>query len=127
MPLELAVAAGAFLIVFVLLSPLLKRNGPTQPKDGLERARRFVDRAIEQHLGRLGAAYRECGGAEDSGAFAREIESFIGSVLVPALASAEHVDADLRDDVRELLVLDRESIYRQVRARIEDRLAQESG
>lgn len=127
MPLELAVAAGVFLIVFVLLSVLLKKAAPTQPKDGLEQARRFVDRAIEQHLGRLGAAYLESGGTEGSGAFGREIESFIGGVLVPALASLEHADAGLRDEVRELLVLDRESVYRQVRARIEDRLAQGPG
>lgn len=125
MPVELAVAAGAFFLVLALLSGLLRKARPTQPEDGLEHARRFVDREIEQHLGPLGAAYLECGGAQGSGAFAREIESFIGSVLMRAPASADEADADLRDDVRELLVLDRESIYQRIRARIEERLAQE--
>jgi hypothetical protein len=81
---------------------------------------------VEEHIDELVAAWREAGSAEAAGGcspFTRQIESFIGTVLMRACVSAMG-DAELRDEVRELLVLEREQVYERILARIEERLAE---
>jgi hypothetical protein len=125
MPLELAVAAGTALLALVLLSTRAIRGRPAAPDMGQEPAWRFVDGKIAEHIDELVAAWLEDGGAAEAdrrGPFTREIESFIGTVLMRACSSTID-DADLRDELRELLVLERERVYERILASIEQRLA----
>jgi hypothetical protein len=126
MPLELAVAAGSALLALVLVCTRALRRGSATPEVDEGAAWRFVDGKAEEHIDELVAAWREAGSAEAAGGcspFTRQIESFIGTVLMRACVSAMG-DAELRDEVRELLVLEREQVYERILARIEERLAE---
>lgn len=127
MPLELALAAGAALLALVLLGTRAKSGRSAAPDDeDAAAAWRFIDGRIEEHIDELVAAWREAGGtaaADEHGPFTRQIESFIGTVLMRACASAMN-DAELRDEVRELLVLEREQVYERILARIEEKVAE---
>jgi hypothetical protein len=126
MPLELAVAAGSALLALVLVCARALWRGSDTPEVDEGGPWRFVDGKIDEHIEELVAAWREAGSAEAAGGcspLTRQIESFIGTVLIRACASAA-VDAELRDEVRELLVLEREQVYQRILARIEEKLAE---
>jgi hypothetical protein len=119
---EIAVALATFVIVFVLLS----RLGSARPTGfevdpDVERARRVIKSKIDEHAEALAQRYLEvC--AQDAGAdrvpgsFAREIEGFIGSVLLHDI-ELEH--PGLGPAVREVVTLEREHIYALVLSRIQ--------
>ena len=119
MPAELLVASG---IVLVLLLALLMRrsgleNGAASDETAL--GKRYIDAEIDGHIGALAARYAEmtaASGHEDPERFRLEVESFIAQVLERDLDEPEA--AELRDSVREVLVLEREYVYERVFARI---------
>jgi hypothetical protein len=125
MPLELALAAGAALLALALLGIRPRKDRLAAPDEDAAAAWRLIDGMIAVHIEELVAAWREAGGgaaADERSPFTREIESFIGTVLMRACTSTG--DAELRDEVRELLVLHREQVYARILARIERKVAE---
>lgn len=117
MPAELLVASGIFAVV--LLALLARRSGSDDDvgSDPAALGKRYIDVKIEKHIDALAARYAErtaASGREDPERFRPEIESFIALVLERDLDESE--DAELRDSVREVLVLQREYVYDRVLA-----------
>jgi hypothetical protein len=119
---EVAVSVATFVIVFVLLSRLgsAKRTGfEVDPE--VERARRAIKTKIDEHADALAQRYLElcaqdAGGDRVPGSFAREIEAFIGNVLLHDI-ELEH--PGLGPAVREVVTLEREHIYTLILSRIQ--------
>jgi hypothetical protein len=115
-----AVALG---IVLVVLLILVARARAGRPGDDRDDARALVSRQIEEHIEALAAGYlaarsdRGCRPTADR--FGQEIELFIADVL---WRRAERSEPWLRDALRELLVLERDAIYGEVRTRVEAHL-----
>jgi hypothetical protein len=119
MPAELLVASG--IVVVVLLALLMRRSGSENgaASDETVLGKRYIDAEIDGHIGALAARYAEmtaASGHDDPDRFRLEVESFIAQVLERDLDEPEA--AELRDSVREVLVLEREYVYDRVFARI---------
>lgn len=119
LPIELFVASG--IVLAVLLALLARRSAADSraASDDTALGKRYIDAEIDQHAGALAARYADisaASGHEDPERFRLEVESFIAQVLERDLDEPEA--AELRDSVREVLVLEREYVYDRVFARI---------
>jgi len=108
--------------VFVLARLTLGPGAREREPDPQAAARSFVEDRIDRHIERLTRAWLQPGAhsAEDAGtapAFASEIESFIGNVVLWDALSTLKDDA-LSAAVRELVVLDRPWIDARILARV---------
>jgi hypothetical protein len=119
---ELVVSVATFVIVFLLLS----RLGRATPA-GLEAdpdvalARDLIRTKIDEHAEALVQRYldaceRDMSGDRVPGSFGREIEGFIGNVL---LREIELEQPGLGPAVREVVTLEREHVYELVLARVQ--------
>jgi hypothetical protein len=115
------------IILAVLLLVLVARGRSRSADDG-EDARSFLARQIDAHIETLAQGSREAG--TDQGIlrpgtdrFGQAIELFIAEVLLP---HAERAEPWLRDEVREILVLQRDDVYGEVRKRVEAHLRRSS-
>jgi hypothetical protein len=122
MTLEFAISLAIFVVVFVLLNRLAaaRPTGCEEDPD-LGRARQLIKNKIDDHAEALAQRYSEvcaqdAGGERAPGCFAREIERFIGSVLLHDI-ELEH--PGLGPAVREVVTLERERIYSLVLSRIQ--------
>ena len=115
---DVVLGLGIFAVVFLTLLALHQEPRRLATAiDDLDPARRYVDQQIDEHIEELIERYeraRAGGGAPDR--FAEAIEAFIGEVLTRAAERAHEDDLDLC--VRELVVLEREFIYRRILARV---------
>lgn len=117
-----AVSLATFVIVLLLLGRLgsAKPTGLEVDPD-VEHARQFVRSKIAEHAEALGQRYLEAC-AEDRrgdcvpGSFAREVERFIGDVL---LHDVEFEHPGLGPAVRELVTLEREHVYTLILSRVQ--------
>lgn len=119
---DVAVSLATFLVVLWLLS----RRGSTKPPrleidPDVKRARQFVRTKIDDHAEALAQRYLEAceedrRGDRVPGSFAREIEGFIGDVL---LHDVTLEDPDVAPAVREVVTLERELIYELILARVQ--------
>ena len=119
---EIAVSIGIFVIVFLVLSHL----GAAKPTDvavdpDVERARHLIRTKIDEHAEALAQLYlaaceQDARGDGVPGSFAREIEGFIGHVLLHDIA-LEH--PGLGPAVREVVTLEREHVYELVMSRVQ--------
>jgi hypothetical protein len=119
---EVAVSLATFVIVFLLLS----RLGSTKPTGievdpDVERARHLIRMKVDEHAEALAQRYLEAceqdaRGDRVPGSFGREIEGFIGNVL---LRDIELEHPDLGRAVREVLTLEREHVYALVLSRVQ--------
>jgi hypothetical protein len=118
MPAELIIASG--MVVAALLALLALRtpseNGAASDETAL--AKRYIDAETEKHVAALAARYGEiaAAGHGDTERFRLEVELFIAQVLERDLDEPEA--AELRDSVREVLVLEREYVYDRILARV---------
>jgi hypothetical protein len=120
MPTELLVASGIVLVVLLALLARRSASANGAASDETALGRRYIDAAIDEHLAALAARYAQimvASGHDDPERFRLEVESFIAQVLQRDLDEPEA--AELRDCVRELLVLEREYVYDRVFARIQ--------
>jgi hypothetical protein len=114
------------LVLAVLLLVLVAR-GRSRAADEGEDARSFLARQIDAHIEALAREFREA--ATDQGLrpgtdrFGHMTELFIAEVLLP---QAERAEPWLREELRELLVLQRGDVYRAVRKRVEAHLRRAS-
>jgi hypothetical protein len=111
-------------IVLVVLLLLVARAMVGRAGDDRDDARCLIGEEIDAHIEALAAGYLEGrsgrgGGRPGTDRFAQEIELFIGDVL---WRRAERSEPWLRDALREILVLERDAVYREVRARVEAHL-----
>jgi hypothetical protein len=115
-------------ILAVLLLMLRPRRETASSSDPFADARDLIGEEIDAHVGALAEGYLEAGCAHagdrpGTDRFSREIELFIAEVLE---RRAEHSDAWLRDALREIVVLERDGVYAQVRQRVEAHLRRAS-
>jgi hypothetical protein len=115
-----AFALGIILVVLLLILAA-RRKARVAPRDPLEDARAFIARRIDEHIEALAQKSLEarlgqgvCRPGTDR--FGQEIELFIGDVL---LRHAERAEPWLRDELREILVLQRDDVYGEIRKRVE--------
>ena len=119
---EVAVSVATFVIVFLLLSRLgSAKPTPVAEDPDLERARHFIQLKVDEHAEALAQRYLEAceqdaRGDRVPGSFAREIEGFIGDVL---LRDIELEHSDLGPAVREVVTLERELVYALVLCRVQ--------
>lgn len=119
---DVAVPFATFLIVLWLLSRLgSTRPTGAEPDPELELARRFIRTKIEEHADTLAQRYlaacdegRRADQAPDG--FARQIEWFIGNVL---LRDAALEQPEIAPAVREVAILEREQIYELILSRVQ--------
>jgi hypothetical protein len=114
------------LATFVVVLWLLNRLGSTKPTGleldpDVERARQFIRTKVDGHVDTLAQCYLEAceenrRGDEVPGSFAREIEWFIGNVLLRDVALEK---PEIAPAVREVVVLEREHIYELILARVQ--------
>lgn len=119
---DVAVSLATFVIVLLLLN----RLGSAKPAGfevdpDVERAWQFIRTKIDDHAEALAQRYLEAceedrRGDRVPGRFAREIEGFIGDVL---LRDVELEHPGLGPAVREVVTLEREQIYALVRSRVQ--------
>lgn len=119
---DVAVSVATFVIVLWLLN----RLGSTKPTGleldpDVERAREFIRTKIDGHAEALAQRYLQA--CEDDrqgdrvpGGFAREIERFIGNVLLRDVVLEE---PDIARAVREVVTLERENIYELILSRVQ--------
>jgi hypothetical protein len=111
---EFAISFAVFVVVFLLLNRLGSARPAGYAEDpDLARARQFIRTKIDENADALAQRYLEvC--AQDArgdrvpGSFAREIEGFIGNVLLHDL-ELEH--PELGPAMREVVTLEREHVY----------------
>jgi hypothetical protein len=119
---EIAASLATFLIVFLMLNRLgAARQATVGPDPEVAEARQLIESKIDEHAEALALRYREvrAAAASEDGAssqFARDIEAFIGTVLLRDI-EVEH--PGLGPAVREVVTLEREHVYALVRSRIE--------
>jgi hypothetical protein len=87
-------------------------------------AKRLIGQEIDAHIEALAESWLEAGlhrGTDRPGpdCFAQEVELFIGDVL---LRRAERAAPCVKEALREILVLERDSVYGEVRTRVEAHL-----
>ena len=119
---EVAVSVATFVIVFLLLSRLgsAKPTGFEVDPD-VERAKQLIRTKIDGHAEALAQRYLEACEQDASGdgipgSFGRDIERFIGNVL---LREIEHEQPGLGPAVREVVTLERELVYALVLTRVQ--------
>ena len=119
---DVAVSLATFVIVLLLLSRLgsAKPAGVEVDPD-VELARQFVRTKIDEHAEALAERYLnacEQDGRGDCvpGSFGREVERFIGDIL---LHDVEFEHPGLGPAVRELVTLEREHIYALILSRVQ--------
>jgi hypothetical protein len=112
-------ALGIVLVVLLLI--LVARGKSPRLGEPPDDARAFIARQIDEHIEALAQKSLEarlgqgvCRPGTDR--FAQEIELFIGDVL---LRHAERAEPWLRDELREILVLQRDDVYGEIRMRVE--------
>jgi hypothetical protein len=114
-------------IVLAVLLLVLVVRGRSRAADDGEDARSFLAKLIDAHIETL--AQESCEAGTDQGMrpgtdrFGQAIELFIAEVLLP---HAERAEPWLRDELREILVLQRDDVYGEVRERVEAYLRQAS-
>jgi hypothetical protein len=115
------------IVLAVLLLVLVARNRSRAADDG-EDARSFLAKQIDAHIETL--AQESCEAGTDQGLsrpgtdrFGQAIELFIAEVLLP---QAERTEPWLRDELREILVLQRDDVYGEIRKRVAAHLRQSS-
>ena len=118
-----ALALGIVLVVIVL-SLLLARARTDRAGDDRVDARRLIGQEIDAHIEALAASWLEARlhrGTDRPGTdcFAQDVELFIGDVL---LRRAERAEPCVKEALREILVLERDSVYGEVRTRVEAHL-----
>jgi hypothetical protein len=112
----LALGTVLAVLLLVLVAGRRARGGG----DDVEDARSFIAKKIDAHIEALSQDSHEVG--SDQGVcrpgtdrFGHAIELFIAEVLLP---HAERAEPWLRDELREILVLQRDDVYRAVRTRV---------
>jgi hypothetical protein len=120
---DVAVSFATFVLVLWLVSRL---GASTKPAGGevdpdVERAKQFVRTKIEHHAEALAQRYLDAceedrRGDRVPGSFAREIEWFIGNVLLRDVALER---PELAPALRELVTLEREQVYDLILSRLE--------
>jgi hypothetical protein len=114
------------LILAVLLLVLVARGRSRGADDG-EAARNFLARQIDTHIEALAQEFRDAatvqGVRPGTDRFGQVIELFIAEVLLP---HAERAEPWLRDELREILVQQRDDVYRAVRTRVAAHLCRPS-
>lgn len=119
---DVAISIATFVVVLWLLSRLTRtRSTPIEVDPDVERARQFVRIKVEEHAETLAERYREAceedlRGDRVPGRFAREIEWFIGNVLLHDVALE---DPEIAPALRELVTLEREHVYDLILSRFE--------
>jgi hypothetical protein len=120
---DVAVSFATFVVVLWLVSRLGAPAKPTgvEVDPDVERARQFVRAKIEDHAEALARRYLDAceedrRGDQVPGSFAREIEWFIGNVLLRDVALER---PELAPALRELVTLEREQVYDLILARLE--------
>jgi hypothetical protein len=120
---DVAVPFATFILVLWLVSRLGASTKPTgvEVDPDVERARQFVGMKIEDHAEALARSYLEAceedrRGDRVPGSFAREIEWFIGNVLLRDVALEE---PELASAVREVVILEREHVYELILSRVQ--------
>lgn len=119
---DVAVSLATFVIVLWLLTRLgSARPTRVEVDPDVARARQFVRTKIDDHAEALAQRYLEAceedrRGDRVPGAFAREIEWFIGNVLLREVALE---DPDIAPAVREVVTLEREHIYELILSRVQ--------
>jgi hypothetical protein len=113
---QILLALGIVLIVVLFLAV---RTRPGNSDDH-EDPRRLISEEIEAHIDTLAVRYLAARSGQDGGRpatdrFGQEIELFIAEVLLPR---AERAEPWLREELREILVLERAAIYREIRKRV---------
>jgi hypothetical protein len=114
------------LILAVLLLVLVARGRRRAEGDG-EDPRCFIAAQIDVHIEALAQEFREPvtdqGLRPGTDRFGQVVELFIAEVLLP---QAERAEPWLREELREILVLQRDDVYRAVRARVAAHLRRQS-
>jgi hypothetical protein len=119
---EIAVSGATFLIVLWLLSRLGSvRPTAVEADPDVARARDLIRVKIDEHAEALARRYleaceRDARGDRVPGSFVREIEGFIGNVLLREI-ELEH--PGLGPAVREVVTLEREHVYELVFSRVQ--------
>jgi hypothetical protein len=117
-----ALALGIVLVVIVL--SLLVARGKTDRDADRPDPRALISSEIDTHIEALAQSYLEARlerGTDRPGndRFAQDVELFIGDVL---LRRAERAEPCVKEALREILVLERDSVYGEVRTRVEAHL-----
>jgi len=112
-------ALGIILVVLLLILVARARTG--RVGDDREDARGVIGEGINAHIEALAESYLEArsdrgGGRPGTDRFGQAIELFIGDVLLPHALRAK---PSLREVLREILVLERDTVYGEVRKRVE--------
>jgi hypothetical protein len=115
-------------IVLAVLLLVLVARGTRRGTDDREDARSFIAKQIDAHIEAFAQESGEAGtdrGMHRPGTdrFSQAIELFIAEVLLP---HAERAEPWLRDELREILVLQRDDVYGEVRKRVAAHLRQSS-
>jgi hypothetical protein len=114
------------LVLAVLLLVLVARRRSRGADDG-EDPRCFIAEQIDAHIEALAQEFREPatgqGMRPGTDRFGQVTELFIAEVLLP---QAERAEPWLREELREILVLQRDDVYRAVRTRVEAHLRRAS-
>jgi hypothetical protein len=123
---QVLLAIGVVLIVVLLI--LLARARAGRSIDDRADAWSLIGEEIDAHIEALAAGYLEARSGRDGGRpghdrFGQETELFIGDVL---WQRAERSEPWLREALREILVLERDAVYGEVRKRVEAYLHQPS-
>jgi hypothetical protein len=119
---EMVVSVAMSVIVFLLLSRLgSARPTVVEADPDVARARDLIRTKIDEHGAALAQCYleaceRDARGDRAPGSFAREIEGFIGNVL---LREIELEQPGLGPAVREVVTLEREHVYELILARVQ--------
>jgi hypothetical protein len=120
---DVAVPFATFVLILWLVSRLGASTKPTgvEVDPDVERARQFVRTKIEEHAEALAQSYLGAGeedwrGNGVPGSFAREIEWFIGNVLLRDVALEK---PELAPAVREVVILEREHVYELILSRVQ--------
>jgi hypothetical protein len=118
MPAELIIASGMVVAALLALLALRTPSENGAASDEIALAKRYIDAETEKHVAALAARYGEiaAAGHDDTERFRLEVELFIAQVLERDLDEPQA--AELRDSVREVLVLEREYVYDRILARV---------
>jgi hypothetical protein len=123
MSLDLVVGVATFVIVLWLLTRLgSARSVRIEADPDLERARQYIRTKIDEHTESLAKRYEEvceeaARGDRVSALFGREIEWFIGNVL---LHDVTIENPEIAPALREVVTLERERVYDLILSRFED-------
>jgi hypothetical protein len=114
-------ALGAILAVLLLMLMLVPRRKASSSDDvaDLADARDLIGAEIDAHVDALAERYLEARLNPAADHFGRDIELFIADVLLPRV---EHAEPWLREALREIVVLERDTVYGEILRRVEAHL-----